>query len=164
MSVSLNWGFMVSRTSRCCGVPSKEPDYLNQGIRLLLRNGSQLNAFLLQRSNSKQFLGNEYTGRPLPRKLSDQQRQNCWDSAATDTLANAANPWTRCLLIGTPRSSFRGITPIKKAIKNKQPGDEFRPGRSAISNENSEKRRQVSQRGSWKQIRQTVVEDLVRVS
>jgi hypothetical protein len=30
-----------------------------------------------------------------------------------DTLANAANPWIRCLLFGTPRTYFRGITPVK---------------------------------------------------
>jgi hypothetical protein len=62
--------------------------------------------------NSQQFLGNEYIGRLLPRKFPNQQRQNCWVSTPTDTLANAANPWTRCLLVGTRRTYFRGITPV----------------------------------------------------
>jgi hypothetical protein len=49
----------------------------------------------------------------------NQQRQNGWVPAARHTLANTANLWTRCLLFGTRRTYFRGITSVKgRAVSN----------------------------------------------
>jgi hypothetical protein len=38
-------------------------------------------------------------------------------------LANAANPWTRCLLFGTQRTYFRGITPVKASNQRSEIGE-----------------------------------------
>jgi hypothetical protein len=52
--------------------------------------------------------------------------------------ARTLNDSTRCLLVGTPRTYFRAV--INKQSENqKQPGDEFRPGRWSIRDQQSDK-------------------------
>jgi hypothetical protein len=58
--------------------------------------------------------------------------------------ARKLNDSTKCLLVGTPRTYFRAV------INQKQPGDEFRPERWAISRDQRIKSVSVGAQQNWK--------------
>jgi hypothetical protein len=102
-------------------VPSKKPDYVNQGVRPLLRNGSQTHVPAATNVNK----GIPMTITSITEEIAQPTETELLSSRTNGYASQSYEHLDKCLLFGTPRTYFRGITPVKQAISSKQSVDKF---------------------------------------